>query len=165
MSPVALNGIKDLGQNAMLLCTACVNNNERDAFILNRTMMQVNDRPTQCAAKLESIEAKVTDLSKGGKFNEAMRKINEIVGESYASVVKKLEDNKKVTMSQPPKKRKISLSHNIEMNFIAQGMQEDPDKNCDQKFVSTYEHVTYILKTIGVEAEIVNLRRLGKFQK
>ena len=33
------------------------------------------------------------------------------------------------------------------------------------RILSQHEHVTHILKTIGVEAEIFNLRRLGKFQK
>ena len=83
----------------MLLCTACVNNNERDAFIRNRTVMQVIDKINQLnvTAKMESIEAKVSDLVEE-KINEAVRKTHETVEESYASVVNKVEDNKKVTM-------------------------------------------------------------------
>ena len=68
-------------------------------------------------------------------------------------------------MSQPPKERNISLSHNIEMSFRVHGIPEDPDKTCDQNFVPTHENTVHILKTIEVEAETVNLRRLGKFQK
>ena len=73
--PEAFNGIEELGQIAMLLCTACVNNNERDAFIRNRTVMQVNDEIDQLnvTAKMENTEAKVTDLVEE-KINEAMRK-------------------------------------------------------------------------------------------
>ena len=99
------------------------------------------------------------------KINEAVRKTNEIMEESYVSVVNKVEDNKKVTMSQPPKERIISLSRNIEISFRVKVIPEDPDKTRDQSFVPTIEHVTHILITIGVEAEIVNLRRLGKFQR
>ena len=94
----------------MLLCTACVNNNEQDAFIRNRLVMQVNDNIGQLkvTAKMENIEAKVTDLVEE-KINEAMTKTHEIVEESYASVVNKVEDNKKVTMSKTPKERNISF--------------------------------------------------------
>ena len=113
---------------------------------------------------MESIEAKVTDLVEK-KINRAMRKTHEIVKESYAILVNKVEDNKKVTMSQPPKEQNESFSHNIEMSFRVQGIPEDPDKARDENFVQTHEQVTHILKTIGVKAEIVNLRRLGKFQK
>ena len=80
----------------MPLCTACVKNNERDVFIRNQTLMQVNDKIDQLnvIAKMESIEAKVTDLVED-KINEAMRKTHEIVKESYASAVNNLEDNEK----------------------------------------------------------------------
>ena len=99
LSPEDLNRIKEMGQNSMLLCIACVNNNERDAFIRNRTVMQVNDKINQLnvTAKMESIEAKLSDLVEE-KINEAVRKTHETVEESYASVVNKVEDNKKVTM-------------------------------------------------------------------
>ena len=70
-----------------------------------------------------------------------------------------------MTMSETPKERNISLSHNIEMSFRVKGIPEYPDKTRHQIFVPTHEHVTHILKTTGVEDEIVNLRRLGKFQK
>ena len=113
---------------------------------------------------MESIEAKVTDLVEE-KINEAVRKTHEKVEESYASVVNKVEENKKVTVSQPTKERNISLSHNIEINFRVKGIPEDPDKTREQNFVPTLDNVTHILKTIGVEAEIVNLRLTGKFQK
>ena len=89
----------------MLLSTAGVNNNERVAFIRNRTLIYVIDKIEQLNAipKMESIEAKVTDLVEE-KINETMRKTHEIVEESYASVVNKVEDNKKLTMSKPQRK-------------------------------------------------------------
>ena len=61
--------------------------------------MQVIDKINQLnvTAKMESIEAKVSDLVEE-KINEAVRKTQETVEESYASVVNKVEDNKKVTM-------------------------------------------------------------------
>ena len=61
-----------------------------------------------------------------------IRKTHEIVKENYASVTNKVEDNKKMTTSQPPEERNISLSHNIEMSFRVQGTQEEPDKTRDQ---------------------------------
>ena len=90
--------------------------------------MQVNDKIDQLnvTVKIERIEAKVTDLVEE-KINEAVRKTHEIVEENYASLVNKVQD-KKVTLSQPPKKRNINLSHNIEMSFRVQRIPEDPDK-------------------------------------
>ena len=92
----------------------------------------MNDKIDQLnvTAKMESIEAKATDLMEE-KFNEAMRKTHEIVEESYASLVGKVEDNKIVTMSEPPKEHNISFSHNIDMGFRVQGIPDDPDKTRD----------------------------------
>ena len=126
--------------------------------------MLVNDKIDRLnvAARRESIEVKVTGLVEE-KIHETMRKTHEIVEESFDSVVNKVEDNKKWTISQPPKVCNISLSHKNEMSFRVQGIPEDPDKTCDQNYVTTLEHVIHILKTIGVKVEIVNLRRPGKF--
>ena len=81
-------------------------------------MTQVIDKIDQLnvTAKMESIEAQVTDIVEE-KIKEAVRETHEIVKESYASVVNKGEVSKKKTMSQPTKERNISLSHNIEMNL------------------------------------------------
>ena len=70
-----------------------------------------------------------------------------------------------MTISQPAKERNINNSQNIETSFRVQGIPEDQNKICDQILVQTHERVTLILKTVGVENEVVKHRRLGKFQK
>ena len=44
LSNVAINGIKELGRNAMLLCNVCIENNERDNFIRNRTVNNLEEK-------------------------------------------------------------------------------------------------------------------------
>ena len=56
-----INGIKDLGLNAMLLCDTCVTNNERDNFINCRTMMQINEKIEK---KSEGIQARLENMEK-----------------------------------------------------------------------------------------------------
>ena len=66
LTNTAINGIKDLGLNAMLLCDTCVTNNERDNFIKCRTMMQMNNKIEKesegIQARLETMEKRLTAL-------------------------------------------------------------------------------------------------------
>ena len=66
LTNTAINGIKDLGLNAMLLCNTCVTNNERDNFIKCRTMMQINEKNEKesegIQARLKNMEKKLTAL-------------------------------------------------------------------------------------------------------
>ena len=55
LSNVAINGIKELGVKAMLLCNSCVEINERDNFIRCRSMANLNE-------KIEKLEAEIMAL-------------------------------------------------------------------------------------------------------
>ena len=44
LSQVAMSGIKEIGQLAMLLCNTCVENNERDSFIRCRNVEKMNEK-------------------------------------------------------------------------------------------------------------------------
>ena len=63
---MAINGIKELGLNSILLCETCVTNNERDNFIKCRSMIQINEKIEKesegIQARLENMEKRVTAL-------------------------------------------------------------------------------------------------------
>ena len=44
LSLVAINGIKELGPNFMLLCNTSVQNNERDNFIRCKTLANIDEK-------------------------------------------------------------------------------------------------------------------------
>ena len=83
LTNTAINGIKHLGLNAMLLCDTCVTNNERDNFIKCRTMMQINEKIEKesevIQARLENMEKRLTAL------------VDEKVENSTKTTCKKLE--------------------------------------------------------------------------
>ena len=60
---------------------------------------------------------------------------------------------------------KPCLEMNIQTTVRLQGIDEDPDKTREQNLVSTYEKITDVMKIVGVEPEIIELRRLGKIQR
>ena len=66
LTNTAINGIEDLGLDAMLLCDTCVTNNERDDFIKCRTMMQINEKFEKegegLQARQENMEKRLTAL-------------------------------------------------------------------------------------------------------
>ena len=66
LTNTAINGIKDLDLNAMLLCDTCVTNNEKANFIKCRTMMQMIEKYEKesegIQARLENMEKRLTEL-------------------------------------------------------------------------------------------------------
>ena len=66
LNNTAINGIQDLGFNAMLLCDTCVLNNERDNFTKCRTMMKMNvkveNESEGIQARHENMEKRLTAL-------------------------------------------------------------------------------------------------------
>ena len=64
LSLVAINGIKELGPNVMLLCNTCVQNNERDIFIRCKTLANIDEKLSNIdvTESLKSMERRLTDL-------------------------------------------------------------------------------------------------------
>ena len=64
LSPAAINGIIELGMNAMLLCNTCVENNERDNFIRGRALEKVSEKleSLDVGKKLKNMEKRLTEL-------------------------------------------------------------------------------------------------------
>ena len=81
--PMAINGIKDLGLNAILLCETCVTNNERDNFIKCRTMLQINEKIEK---KSEGIQVRLENLEK---------KLKALIDEKVKKVQKPMRKNGK----------------------------------------------------------------------
>ena len=79
----------------------------------------------------------------------------------------------KVFARSTPKKKQTSNSkkgdkyddHNIKKSFRIQGITEDVEKSRGENLVPTTEKVNDVLKTIGVQPQIVEMKRLGKFSK
>ena len=68
LSNVAINGIKELGRCAMLLCNVCIENNKRDNFIRNKTVNNLEEKSTKtCLAMLRHSKRKLLKLSKEDK--------------------------------------------------------------------------------------------------
>ena len=168
LTNTAINGIKDLGLNAMLLCDTCVTNNERDNFIKCRTMMQMNEKIEKesegIQARLENMEKRLTALV-DEKVENATKTTCEKLEKSYADVlsVKPVKDVK----AQPGagKEVKQEIHHNINKSFRIQGIREDPEKSKGENFVLTTEKVHEVLKKLGVKPQIEEIKRLGKFSK
>ena len=64
LSSASLNGIIDLGNNIMLLCNECVDENERDKFIRCRTMANMTEmiENLDFSNQLKNMEKRLTEL-------------------------------------------------------------------------------------------------------
>ena len=84
---VAVNGIKEAGQLAMLLCVKCPNNNEGDNFTKCRTideMIEKIETETQEINKeLQTLEERITAVV-DTRVDNAMKTTCEKVDKSYA---------------------------------------------------------------------------------
>ena len=79
LTQVALNGLKEAGQPAMLLCVKCLTNNERDNFIKSKakskaesfvpTTNEIND-----VLKQIEVTTQKTELKRLGKFSNTRKK-------------------------------------------------------------------------------------------
>ena len=143
LTQVAVNGLKEAGQLAMLLCINCLNNNERDNFIKCRTidkMIEKIETETQeINKKLRTMEERITAVV-NTRVDNAIRTICEKVDKSYAEAVavqpRNIGATSKAHSREPP-----DLDHNIRKSIRLQG----------------------VLNRIGVTIQISELKRLGKF--
>lgn len=168
LSNVAINGIKELGLNVMLLCNDCLENNERDNFIRCRTIANVAEKVFANVAdkidnldvgkKLKSMETRLTDLV-DQKIGNAMETTCEKVEKTYAAVIAV----DKTTEKTVKKDNKEQSNHSINKCFRIQGVPEDPKKTKGENMVPTNEKVTEILNIIGANPKVEEFKRLGKF--
>ena len=161
LSPAAITGIKELGMNAMLLCNNCVEQNERDNFIRCQTLSKVAEKidSLDVGEELKNMERRLTDLV-DEKIGNATKMTCDNVEKTYAAVVA-VE-----TTSGKPKGVKTdenSKSHNINKCIRIQGIPEDPNKKKGENLVPTNHEVNDLLNSIGANAHVTQIQRLGKF--
>ena len=166
LSTVAINGIKELGQLAMLLCNTCVENNERDNFIRNRCDLKIEEKleKLDINEKLNKIEnnlAKLVDR----KVQEAITRTCQKVEENYATIATKNATKAAIPPGTETKASVIENTHNTERSFRIQGISEDPEKSRNENLIPTNEKVNEVLKCLGVNPQVFEMKRLGKFNK
>ena len=88
LTQVAVNGIAELGKNAMLLCIKCEEKNERETFIRCRTSGKPEEKHEQFnfEAKMEQLKTSLTEIIET-KVEEAMKTTSANVEDTYAKVV------------------------------------------------------------------------------
>ena len=86
LSLVAINGIKELGPNVMLLCNTCLQNNERDNFIRCKTLANIDEKLSNIdvTESLKSMERRLTDLV-DQKIGNAMKTTCDKVEKTYSA--------------------------------------------------------------------------------
>ena len=123
LTQVAVNGIAELGMNAMLLCNKCVEKNERETFIRCKTSGKLEEKHEQFnfEAKMEQLKTSLTELIET-KVEEAMKTTSANVEDAYAKVVAR----------SIPKKNETSNSKKDNKNDdqACQGIPEDVQIQC-----------------------------------
>ena len=137
LSPAAINELKELAMNAMLLCNTCVENNERDNFIRGRALASVSEKleSLDVGERLKNMEKRLTDLV-NSKIGEAMTTTCDKEEKTYAAVVAV----DKTTRGKPKGAQNAEAqksNHNINQSFRIQGLKEDPSKSKAENFVPT----------------------------
>ena len=111
---------------------------------------------------MEQLKTSLTELIET-KVEEAMKTTSANVEDTYAKVVAR-SITKKNEKSNSKNDDKYD-DHNIKKSFRLQGIPEDVEKSRGENLVPTTKKVNNVLKTIGVQPQIVGMKRLGKFSK
>ena len=167
LSNVAINGIKEPGNNWMLMCNTCLDNGERDVFIRCRAQTKVESviSDLKIDEKLSNLENKFSELV-DSKLANLISKSCDKIEQKYAKMTAKtLEKAASVVTSSNSKTKVKSEDLNISASFRIQGIAEDPEKTVDENLVPTTEKVKNILQSFNVNTEITSMKRLGKFDK
>ena len=128
LTQVAVNGLKEAGQLAMLLSVKCLSNNERDNFIKCRTIDKMNEKieteTQEINKKLQTMEERLTAVV-DTRVDNAIKTTCEKVDKSYAEAVavqpRNIGATSKAHSREPP-----DLDHNIRKSIRIQGFQKTP---------------------------------------
>ena len=167
LSNVAINGIKELGNNCMLMCNTCLDNGERDVFIRCRAQTKVESviSDLKIDEKLSNLENKFSELV-DSKLAKLISKSCDKIEQNYAKVTAKTLEKAASVVTSSNSKTKVKFEDlNISASFRIQGIAEDPEKTVDENLVPTTEKVKNILQSFNVDTEITSMKRLGKFDK
>ena len=161
---MAVNGIKDLGGLAMLLCQSCHDNNVRDKFVRSFTQSNLVEKieSLDLNDKLLNMEQRLTEIV-DRKIDEALKNTCEKVEKTYSSVLSTNLKTEKAKIDES--QTKPSPRHNIHQSFRIQGIREDPAKSKAENLVPTCDEVNKMMDTLGLQPkpQIVEMKRMGKF--
>ena len=106
------------------------------------------------------MERRLTDLG-DEKIGNATKMTCDNVEKTYAAVVAV-----ETTSGRPKgvKTDKNSKSHNINKCIRIQGIPEDPNKTKGESLVPTNDEVNDLLNSMGSNAHVTEIQRLGKFR-
>ena len=164
LTQVAVNGLKEAGQLAMLLFVKCLNNYEIDNFTECRTIDKMNEKieteMQEINKKLQTKEEKITAVV-DTRVDNALKTTCEKVDKSHAEDVAVQPRNVGAT-SEAHSKEPPGLDHNIRKSIRTQGFPDD-NKYYAENSVSTTNEVNDVLNHIGVTTQITKLKQFGKF--
>ena len=123
LSNVALNGIRELVSNVMLLCNTCVDNKEHDSLIRGKNV--ANKEKVNIGEKFQKVDAKMTKLV-DKKVIQALKMTPDKVEITYSSVLD-AKAQKGSGRVQPLKHQNYEpkFDYNISQSFTMQGVAED----------------------------------------
>ena len=138
--------------------------NEGEDFIRCKTSSKLEEKLEQfnLEAKMEPLKTNLTKLIET-RVDEAMNTTSANVEDTYAKVVARSIPKKNETSYS--KKDKKYDNDNIKDSFRIQDIPEDVEKSCGENLVPPTEKFNDVLMTIGVQPQIKEMKRLGKFSK
>ena len=164
LSTVAINGIKEIGANAMLICNTCLGKNKRDKFIKGRALVDEQSSKVDIDWKLKNVETLMNNMVER-KLEEALNKTHEKVTRYYASAVISVQNASPLAAQIDKKSAAAAKDHDILKIFRISGIPEDVEKTKDENLAPTTEEVKKVTTFLGVEPQITEMRRLGKFNR
>ena len=106
LSQVAINGIKEIGPLAMLLCNACLDNDEMDSLIrfstIEKTMKTSQQDFLEVNVRLQGMDKRITTIA-NGMVDNAFKTTCDKMEKSYADA---LAVNPKAAEAGPPQVKK-----------------------------------------------------------
>ena len=178
-SPAAMNGITELGKNAMLLFTTCAENKERDNFIRGRALASVSEKleSLDIGEKLKNMEKRLTDLVKS-KNGDTRTTNCDKVEKTYAAVFavdkttsvkpKKSQNAEAQKSNHNIKYVSYNVSNTYNINIIQifriQGLKEGPSKSKAKNFVPTNIELNEMLFTIGAKPHVLEFAKTWQIE-
>ena len=166
LTPVAVNGIRELGTRVMLLCNDCVANNKRDDFVQDATIQQLKDKFTTDIIESKFIPVvntlkPVTENTIEQIFNSKTNALTEKSTEKAEALIKKnsMKQNEKAD------NKKSNNFHNVSKCLRIQGIPENKDFSKNENVFHANETIKEIFEKLRVNANVENVHRLGKFSE
>ena len=158
LSSVAINGIKELVANVLLLGNKFIETGKEER-LLGSAMAKKVEESFQCLdldRKLQRIEQKLTRLDEDRiqvSVNEAMQKMER----NYADVATNSATASSNEMSDGGKGKSSKISdRTFQSRFRVQRIPEDPEMSPNENFVPSNKKLKDVLNSLGVSRKLSN---------